>query len=63
MTEIPSMTVRTLNYGNYGIFLAMGNAGFRSSAVSSQLRAGVSSVRGDLGLGFLVLAFWVPGQV
>ena len=22
------MTLRTLNYGNYGIFLIMGNAGF-----------------------------------
>ena len=27
------MTLRTLNYGNYGIFLIMGNAGFRPSAV------------------------------
>ena len=25
------MTLRTLNYGNYGIFLIMGNAGFISS--------------------------------
>ena len=24
------MTLRTLNYGNYGIFLIMGNAGFLS---------------------------------
>ena len=29
----PAETVRTLNYGNYGISLKMGNAGFRSSAV------------------------------
>ena len=29
------MTLRTLNYGNYGIFLIMGNAGFCPSAVSS----------------------------
>ena len=28
-----NVTLRTLNYGNYGIFLIMGNAGFRSSAV------------------------------
>ena len=28
------MTLRTLNYGNYGIFLIMGNAGFCPSAVS-----------------------------
>ena len=27
------MTLRTLNYGNYGIFLSMGNAGFISSIV------------------------------
>ena len=27
------MTLRTLNYGNYGIFLIMGNAGFCPSAV------------------------------
>ena len=28
------MTLRILNYGNYGIFLIMGNAGFCPSAVS-----------------------------
>ena len=28
------MTLRTLNYGNYGIFLIMGNAGFCPSSVS-----------------------------
>ena len=27
------MTLRTLNYGNYGIVLIMGNAGFCPSAV------------------------------
>ena len=27
------MTPRTLNYGNYGIFLIMGNVGFCPSAV------------------------------
>ena len=27
------MTLRTLNYGNYDIFLIMGNAGFCPSAV------------------------------
>ena len=27
------MTFRTLNYGNYGIFLLLGNAGFISSTV------------------------------
>ena len=29
------MTLRTLNYGNYGIFLIMGNAGFCPSTVVS----------------------------
>ena len=32
------MTLRTLNYGNYGIFLIMGNAGFCPSAVSSLIK-------------------------
>ena len=27
------MTLRTLNYGNYGMFLIMGSAGFCSKAV------------------------------
>ena len=31
------MTLRTLNYGNYGIFLIMGNAGFCPSTVSRSL--------------------------
>ena len=31
------LTLRTLNYGNYGIFLIMGNAGFCPSAVSLQI--------------------------
>ena len=31
------MTLRTLNYGNYGIFLIMGNAGFCPSTVSLTL--------------------------
>ena len=30
------MTLRTLNYGNYGIFLIMGNAGFCPSTVSNE---------------------------
>ena len=32
------MTLRTLNYGNYGIFLIMGNAGFCPSAVGFLLQ-------------------------
>ena len=31
------MTLRTLNYGNYGIFLIMGNAGFCPSTVVAQV--------------------------
>ena len=31
------MTLRTLNYGNYGIFLIMGNAGFCPSTVGSHV--------------------------
>ena len=29
----PALSLRTLNYGNYGIFLIMGSAGFISSTV------------------------------
>ena len=32
------MTLRTLNYGNYGIFLIMGNAGFCPSTVRGPFR-------------------------
>ena len=32
------MTLRTLNYGNYGIFLIMGNAGFCPSTVGRGFR-------------------------
>ena len=32
------MTLRTLNYGNFGIFLIMGNAGFCPSTVCSVIR-------------------------
>ena len=34
------MTLRTLNYGNYGIFLIMGNAGFCPSTVVVKEPAG-----------------------
>ena len=34
------MTLRTLNYGNYGIFLIMGNAGFCPSTVTPKLALG-----------------------
>ena len=32
------MTLRTLKYGNYGIFLIMGNAGFCPSTVIIRIR-------------------------
>ena len=35
------MTLRTLNYGNYGIFLIMGHAGFCPSTGSSSIWARV----------------------
>ena len=34
------MTLRTLNYGNYGIFLIMGHAGFCPSTVGPILALG-----------------------
>ena len=33
----PAWTLRTLNYGNYGIFLIMGTAGFCPSTVVSTI--------------------------
>ena len=39
------MTLRTLNYGKYGIFLIMGNAGFCPSTVVGVL----GEIRGYLG--------------
>ena len=33
MIEVLHYLIRTLRYGNYGIFLNMGNAGFTSSTV------------------------------
>ena len=43
------MTLRTLNYGNYGIFLIMGNAGFCPSTEGPS-----NSV-----LGFRIVVLWV----
>ena len=49
------MTLRTLNYGNYGIFLTMANAGFCPSTVWSFIRvsfraSGLGSLRQTFGL-------------
>ena len=44
------MTLRTLNYGNYGIFLIMGNAGFCPSAVHTESKALRTHVLRLLGL-------------
>ena len=49
MIEILSMTLRTLNYGNHGIFLVTGNAGFVSSAVAPRPRMTPASL-GNLGM-------------
>ena len=38
------MTLRTLNYGNYGIFLIMANAGFCPSTVGLLLFEGSFAV-------------------
>ena len=43
------MTLRTLNYGNYGIFLIMGSAGICPSAVGP--KGFGASGDGDLGFG------------
>ena len=58
------MTLRTLNYGNYGIFLIMGSAGYCPSTVGSRLGFGSRAQ----GLGSAVsgsapslgLESWVP---
>ena len=44
------MTLRTLNYGNYGIFLIMGNAGFCPSAVlkPNSRKKGTLIIKGPL---------------
>ena len=42
------MTLRTLNYGNYGIFLIMGHAGFISSTVVAILGLAVQVFDCDL---------------
>ena len=39
------MTLRTLNYGNYGIFLIMGNAGFCPSTVGRDSAAASSQAQ------------------
>ena len=42
------MTLRTLNYGNYGIFLIMGNAGFCPSTVVREDEAQMRQILGSL---------------
>ena len=46
------MTLRTLNYGNYGIFLIMGNAGFCPSAVPKPSAKGLHTLLQLSSLGF-----------
>ena len=56
------MTLRTLNYGNYGIFLKMGNAGFCPSAVAYG-RRGVQ-VKGALRVYIIaVTAVWSSSPI
>ena len=44
---IETSTLRALNYRNYGIFLIMGNAGFKPSTVAGRLRClGGTSLKG-----------------
>ena len=54
------MTLRTLNYGNYGIFLIMGNAGFCPSAVCTTImeRFRVRARKTHQCYGFGVLLLW-----
>ena len=42
------MTLRTLNYGNYGIFLIMGNAGFCPSTVTLDVELLATFLRGSI---------------
>ena len=54
------MTLRTLNYGNYGIFLIMGNAGFCPSTVVNRIpevRSASSQTPTFLERVFMVMAF------
>ena len=56
------MTLRTLNYGNYGIFLIMGNAGFCPSTVMEEVETVVGLLGSTVlirvyGLGFRVTAY------
>ena len=50
------ITLRILNYGNYGIFLIMGNAGFISSNVSRIPNPRLPAI-GVQGLG-LIMGYW-----
>ena len=50
------MTLRTLKYGNYGIFLIMGSAGYCPSAVVEVMVLIICHGQ-DVGLGFYFRAF------
>ena len=52
MIEILHYLIGTVNYGNYGIFLLMGNAGFLSSTVGS-FETYLVSMTLSFGLGLL----------
>ena len=65
------MTLRTLNYGNYGIFLIMGNAGFCPSTVVDVgavplLTRGIrrpSRCRNDIGYGLYYYCSWTKSGI
>ena len=60
MTKKICSTLRTLNDGNYGICLFMGNAGFISSTVASGLGLQLEgSDEGSVALAFAGLGFRV----
>ena len=59
-TTIP-ITLRTLNDGNYGIFLVMGDAGFISSTVFSRSKARFESGLLVKGSGIRVEGLGVKG--
>ena len=57
------MTLRTLNYGNYGIFLIMGNAGFCPSTVLGGSRVVIRvplrvPLKGSIGILYIGFRAW-----
>ena len=55
------MTLRTLNYGNYGIFLIMGNAGYCPSTVLFGVQIQASHCEGSDSKRSIVAGFRIWG--